>query len=55
MLPHVHAAMAGAFDLAFLACAVAMGVALVVALGMRDLPLRSGSANEPPEPAALAH
>ncbi len=52
MLPDVHAAMAGAFHLAFLACAVAMGAALVVALGMRDLPLRTASANEP---AALAH
>jgi hypothetical protein len=52
MLPHVHAAMAGAFHIAFLACAVAMGVALMVALGMRDLTLRSSSANEP---AALAH
>jgi EmrB/QacA subfamily drug resistance transporter len=55
MLPHVHAAMGGAFHIAFLACAVAMCVALVVALGMRDLPLRTASANEPAEPAALAH
>jgi EmrB/QacA subfamily drug resistance transporter len=55
MLPHVHVAMAGAFHLAFLACAVAMGVALVIAAGMRDLPLRTSSANDPPEPAALAH
>jgi EmrB/QacA subfamily drug resistance transporter len=55
MMPHVHAAMAGAFHLAFLACAVAMGVAVVVAFGMRDLPLRTAAANEPPEPAALAH
>ena len=47
MLPHVHAAMAGAFHIAFLACAVAMAAALVVALGMRDLPLRTVSANEP--------
>ena len=47
MLPHVHAAMAGAFHIAFLACAVAMAVALVVAFGMRDLPLRTSSANEP--------
>ncbi len=55
MLPHVHAAMSGAFHIAFLACAVAMGAALIVALGMRDLPLRTGAANEPAEPAALAH
>jgi EmrB/QacA subfamily drug resistance transporter len=55
MLPHVQAALAGAFHLAFLACAVAMLAAVIVALGMRDLPLRSSSANEPPEPAALAH
>ena len=47
MLPHVHAAMAGAFHIAFLACAVAMAVARVVAFGMRDLPLRTSSANEP--------
>jgi hypothetical protein len=32
-----------------------MGCALVVALGMHDLPLRTASANEPAEPAALAH
>jgi hypothetical protein len=55
MLPHVHVAMAGAFHIAFLACAAAMGAALFVALGMRDLPLRTASANEPAEPAALAH
>jgi MFS family permease len=55
MLPHVHAAMAGAFDIAFVACAVGMGVALIVALGMHDLPLRTASANEPQEPAVLAH
>jgi len=55
MLPHVQAALAGAFDMAFLACAVAMLAALIVALGMRDLPLRTSSANDPPEPAALAH
>lgn len=58
MLPHVQQALAGAFHLAFLACAAAMLVATVVALGMRDLPLRSASAGEmqaEPEPAALAH
>jgi Na+/melibiose symporter-like transporter len=56
MLPHVQAALAGAFHLAFLACAVAMGTALVVALGMRDLPLRTSNADEPQsEPAVLAH
>jgi hypothetical protein len=33
-----------------------MGVALVVAMGLRDLPLRSTSAGEPePEVAGLAH
>lgn len=47
ILPHLHAAIAGAFHIAFLACAVAMAVAFVVALGMRDLPLRTTSANEP--------
>ena len=56
MLPHVQTALAGAFHIAFLACAVAMVPALLVALGMRDLPLRTTSANEPAtEPAALAH
>jgi MFS family permease len=58
MLPHVQQALAGAFHLAFLSCAVAMVIAVVVTLGMRDVPLRSTSAEEPhtePEPAALAH
>ena len=56
MLPHVHAAMAGAFHIAFLSCAIAMAAALIVAMGMRDLPLRTSSAAEPgAEPAALAH
>jgi hypothetical protein len=32
-----------------------MAAALIVALGMRDLPLRTAAANEPAEPAALAH
>jgi EmrB/QacA subfamily drug resistance transporter len=56
MLPQVQAALAGAFQLAFLACAVAMAAAVVVALGMRDLPLRTSSARAPSqEPAPLAH
>jgi EmrB/QacA subfamily drug resistance transporter len=56
LLPHVQQALAGAFHLAFLSCAVAMLVAAAVALGMRDLPLRSTSANDADaEPAALAH
>ena len=56
MLPHVQDALAGAFHIAFLACAVAMVPAVIVALGMRDLPLRTTSANEPAtEPAPLAH
>jgi EmrB/QacA subfamily drug resistance transporter len=45
-------ALTGAFHLAFLVCAVLMGVACVVVLRMRDLPLRTSSAQEP---AALAH
>jgi EmrB/QacA subfamily drug resistance transporter len=53
-LPLVHVALAGAFHLAFLACAIAMAGALVVALGLRDLPLRSSNAEEA-QPAALAH
>jgi EmrB/QacA subfamily drug resistance transporter len=52
MLPHVQVALGGAFHIAFLACAVAMVPALIVALGLRDLPLRTTSANEP---VALAH
>jgi hypothetical protein len=56
MLPHVQAALAGAFHLAFLTCAMAMLAAMIVALGIRDLPLRTVAANEPAsEPAALAH
>jgi EmrB/QacA subfamily drug resistance transporter len=56
MLPHVQQALGGAFHLAFLSCAVAMVVAAVVTLGMRDLPLRASSGDEPAqEPAALAH
>lgn len=56
MRPLVQDALAGAFHLAFLACAIAMAAAVVVALGMRDLPLRTTAANEPAaEPAALAH
>jgi hypothetical protein len=53
ILPHVQAALAGAFHLAFLACAVAMVAALVVAFGMRDVPLRASIERETtPEPAA---
>ena len=56
MLPHVQLALAGAFHIAFLACAVAMLPAVIVALGMRDLPLRTASASDPvTEPATLAH
>ncbi len=52
MQPHVQSALVGAFHIAFIACAVAMIPAVIVALGMRDLPLRTTSANEP---ATLAH
>jgi hypothetical protein len=55
MMPHVQDALAGAFHIAFLACAIAMVPAVLVAMGMRDLPLRTTSANEPAEPAVLAH
>jgi Na+/melibiose symporter-like transporter len=56
MLADVQTALAGAFHLAFLACGVGMLVALVVAFGLRDLPLRTTSADEPhAEPTALAH
>jgi MFS family permease len=56
MIPQVHVALADAFHLAFLACAVVMAVAVVIALGMRDMPLRTVSTHEPTgEPAPLAH
>ena len=55
MLPHVQAALTGAFHVAFMACAVAMVGAMIVTRGMNDLPLRTTAANEPPEPAVLAH
>ena len=56
MLPHVAAALAGAFHIAFFICALAMAAGLVIIRGMHDLPLRTNAANEPPpEPAALAH
>ena len=56
MMPHVQAALAGAFHIAFMACAAAMLIGIGIALGMRDLPLRTSSADEPQrEPTALAH
>lgn len=56
MIPQVHIALANAFHVAFLACAVVMAVAVVIALGMRDLPLRAAAKQEPAgEPAVMAH
>jgi EmrB/QacA subfamily drug resistance transporter len=56
MIPQVHVALADAFHVGFLACAVVMAVAVVIALGMRDLPLRTVVTDEPAgEPAALVH
>ena len=56
MIPQVHVALADAFHAAYLACAVVMAAAVVIALGMRDLPLRTVATHEPAgEPAALAH
>jgi MFS family permease len=58
MMPQVQAALGGAFHLAFLMCAAGMAVAVVVALGMRDLPLRTRATDEPKAPAdsaVLAH
>jgi hypothetical protein len=58
LMPQVQASLDSAFHIAFLACAAGMAVAVVVALGMRDLPLRTRSPAEqkaPAEPAALAH
>jgi MFS family permease len=56
LMPLVKAALVSSFHMGFLACAAALGVALVTAAGMRDLPLR-GAAPEgaPAEPAVLAH
>jgi EmrB/QacA subfamily drug resistance transporter len=48
----MRAGLAGAFHLAFLGCGAVMIGATVIALGMRDLPLRTSSASEPP---TLAH
>ncbi len=48
----VQAALTGGFHLAFLACGILLLVALVIALGVRDVPLRSSNAAEP---APLAH
>jgi EmrB/QacA subfamily drug resistance transporter len=53
MMPHVQAALAGAFHLAFLACAAAMIAGLAVAYGMRDLPLRGASAPGSSTPESL--
>ncbi|MDB5416171.1 MAG: putative major facilitator superfamily transporter [Rubritepida sp.] len=47
----VQVALSGAFHIAFLACAVGMAIAVVVALGMRDLPLRE-RINSPRTPGA---
>jgi MFS family permease len=48
----LQAGLAGAFDLAFLGCALLMAVAGLVVLRMRDLPLRTTAAAAP---APLAH
>jgi hypothetical protein len=58
--PATHAsarlALTSGFHLAFLACFGLSVLALLIVLGMRDLPLRSAPAHEPgAEPAALAH
>jgi EmrB/QacA subfamily drug resistance transporter len=48
----LEAGLTGAFHLAFLSCGALMVAACIVALRMRDLPLRTTSAQEP---AAIAH
>jgi MFS family permease len=53
MLPQVRIALVAAFQTGFLACAAAMGAALIAAIGMRDLPLRGGAPEQ--ERAELAH
>ena len=56
LLPQLQNGLAWGFHLGFFACAVAMAVAIVTALGMRDLPLRTVSAAEPdPQLTPLAH
>jgi EmrB/QacA subfamily drug resistance transporter len=56
MIPQLHVALADAFHVAYLACAVVMAVAVVIALGMRDLPLRNVVTHEPADtPATLVH
>ena len=53
MLPQVRIALVAAFHMGFLACAAAMGAALIAAIGMRDLPLRGGAPEQ--ARAELAH
>ena len=49
------AALAAGFRHAFQACLVLFLIGLVIAFGLRDIPLRTVSAGAPEEPAALGH
>lgn len=50
-----QAALGAGFQFAFGACLALFLLALIVALGLRDLPLRTVSATAPQEPAAMGH
>ncbi len=50
-----RAALSNGFSLAFLAVLAFFVLALVIALGLRDLPLRTVSGSAPEEPATLGH
>ena len=50
-----RAALSSGFSMAFGACLAFFVVAVVIALGLRDIPLRTVSGSAPAEPAALGH
>ena len=48
-------ALSAGFSMAFGACLVLFVVAVVVALGLRDIPLRTVAGSAPEEPGTLGH
>ncbi len=48
-------ALSSGFRLAFAACGILLVVGVLIAVGLRDIPLRTVSAGEPEGPAALGH
>lgn len=50
-----HAALGQGFQVAFGACLVLFLIGVVIAIGLRDIPLRTVAAGAPQEPAALGH